>query len=192
MNGEVKSLKVLETIVVEGRDDETAVKQAVDAEVIITNGFGIKASTFERIKWASEKNGVIIFTDPDWAGEKIRTRINERIPGCKNAYLVKDEALKNENIGVENAKPKSIIDALLKAKVVTSEINNEFTMEDLIENRLSGSELSSFLRTELGKILRIGYGNSKQFLKRLNHYKISRDEFYNGLDRIFSGDDGQI
>ncbi|MEA1969900.1 MAG: toprim domain-containing protein, partial [Thermodesulfobacteriota bacterium] len=80
-------MQIYETIVVEGRDDESAVKQAVDAEIIITHGFGIKESTFKRIEWAKEKNGVIVFTDPDTAGEIIRKRINKRVKGCKNAYL---------------------------------------------------------------------------------------------------------
>lgn len=177
-------MKILETIVVEGRDDETAIKQAVDAEVIITHGYGIKKSTFERIKWAKEKTGVIIFTDPDFAGEKIRERINKEVPGCKNAYLIKDEAFKKNDIGVENANPESIRNALLNAKISTCEPYNEFTMEDLIFSGLASSENSSKLRSELGKKLRIGYGNSKQFLKRLNHYKISRDDFEKGLVEI--------
>ena len=177
-------MKILETIVVEGRDDETAVKQAVDAEIIITNGFGIKESTFERIKWAKDKTGVIIFTDPDWAGEKIRERINKKIPGCKNAYLIKNEALKKKNIGVENAKPESIINALLNAKVKTMENYNEFCIRDLTKNGLAGAPGSSDKRGMLGKILRIGYGNSKQFLKRLNHYKISRVDFEEAVNLI--------
>ncbi len=39
-------MKIKEVIVVEGRDDVTAVKRAVDAEMIITQGFGIREETF--------------------------------------------------------------------------------------------------------------------------------------------------
>jgi ribonuclease M5 len=90
-------LKIKEIIVVEGKDDESAVKLAVDAEVIITSGFGITEETFRRIEFAQEKKGVIVFTDPDYAGEQIRKRINRRIKGCKNAYLSRKEARKNNN-----------------------------------------------------------------------------------------------
>ena len=62
---------IKEVIVVEGRDDITAVKQAVDAEVIAVGGFGINAKVIERIKDA-QKKGSIVLTDPDFAGEKIR------------------------------------------------------------------------------------------------------------------------
>ena len=49
---------IKEIIVVEGRDDITAVKKAVDAEIIATSGFGINAKIIERIKGSSrEKRG---------------------------------------------------------------------------------------------------------------------------------------
>ncbi len=60
---------IKEIIVVEGRDDVTAVKRAIDAELITTGGFGFPKGVMERIK-ANERRGVIIFTDPDFAGEK--------------------------------------------------------------------------------------------------------------------------
>ncbi len=70
--------KIKETIVVEGRDDITAVKAAVDAELIEVNGFAVrKRSTLEKIKNAQARTGVIILTDPDFAGEKIRKTIEE-------------------------------------------------------------------------------------------------------------------
>jgi ribonuclease M5 len=65
-------LAIKEIIVVEGRSDERAVKQAVDAEVIITQGFGLTGETLRRIATAQRRNGVIVFTDPDHAGELIR------------------------------------------------------------------------------------------------------------------------
>ena len=64
---------IKEVIVVEGRDDITAVKKAVDAEIIATSGFGINAKIIERIKEAQKRKGVIVLTDPDFAGEKIRS-----------------------------------------------------------------------------------------------------------------------
>ena len=62
---------IKEIIVVEGRDDVTAVKAAVDAEVIAVSGFGINKNTIDKIKEAQKRKGVIILTDPDFAGEKI-------------------------------------------------------------------------------------------------------------------------
>ena len=68
---------IKEIIVVEGRDDVTAVKRAVQAELITTGGFGFPKGVMERIKAAQERRGVIIFTDPDFAGEKIRQKYQD-------------------------------------------------------------------------------------------------------------------
>ncbi|MCK5096750.1 MAG: ribonuclease M5 [Desulfobacteraceae bacterium] len=177
-------MQIRETIVVEGKDDESAVKQAVKAEIIITHGFGISEATFQTIEWAQKKNGIIIFTDPDTVGEQIRNRINNRIKGCKNAFLTKAEARKKDNIGIENANPESIIDALKKAKCIETTIKNIFTIEDLRANKLMGAPDAAQRRQELGKILRIGYSNAKQLLNRLNHYNISKSEFNQAIKKL--------
>ena len=62
---------IKEVIVVEGRDDVTAVKRAVDAEVIAVGGFGINSKVIAKIKEAQKRQGVIVLTDPDFAGEKL-------------------------------------------------------------------------------------------------------------------------
>ena len=85
---------IKEVIVVEGRDDITAVKQAVDAEVIAVGGFRINAKVIDRIKDAQKRKGVIVLTDPDFAGEKIRSIISKRVKGIKHAYIAKKMALR--------------------------------------------------------------------------------------------------
>ena len=85
---------IKEVIVVEGRDDITAVKKAVDAEIIATSGFGINAKIIERIREAQKRKGVIVLTDPDFAGEKIRSIISKRVKGVKLHILPKKMDLK--------------------------------------------------------------------------------------------------
>ena len=68
---------IKEIIVVEGRDDTAAIRQSVDAVTIETHGYGIRQSTWELIDKAYETTGIIIFTDPDTAGEQIRRRLAE-------------------------------------------------------------------------------------------------------------------
>lgn len=168
---------IKEIIVVEGRDDEAAVKRAVDAETIATHGFGIKQETFARIQKAYSERGIIIFTDPDHAGETIRKRLAERFPEGKHAFLPRDEASKDGDIGIENAVPENIREALEKAKPATFEKRTEFTNEDMLEYGLIGAQGAAQRRDKLGKKLGIGYGNSKVFLNRLNQYGIERQEF---------------
>ncbi|HAS91018.1 MAG TPA: ribonuclease M5, partial [Clostridiales bacterium] len=63
---------IKEIIVVEGKADVSAVKRAVDAQVISTNGLGINDKIINVIKKASKNKGIIILTDPDYPGKKIR------------------------------------------------------------------------------------------------------------------------
>lgn len=170
-------IKIKEIIVVEGRDDETAVKQAVEAEIIITHGFGIREKTFQLIKRAQASNGVIILTDPDHAGEQIRKRISDRVPGCKHAFIPREDATLSGNVGVENASPEVIIDALSKVQTLLSSPVERFTKKDLLSNDLIIVDGASERRDAVGGILGIGYGNAKTFLRRLNAYGITRDAF---------------
>lgn len=176
---------IKEIIVVEGRDDISAVKKAVDAELIATSGFGITEETIKRIQKAAERRGVIIFTDPDYAGEKIRSIISKQVKNAKHAFLPRDKAMKDGDIGIENANPEDIIEALSKVRVESSEPRTEFTKDDLIETGLIGATDSSIKRDTVGRMLGIGYCNSKQFLKRLNNYGITREEFEESIRRLY-------
>ena len=121
----IKKLRIKEIIVVEGKDDVSAVKAAVDAEIITTSGLGITDKKLEQIRKASEKRGIIVLTDPDFPGKKIRYWVSENLTNVKHAYISKSKALKNGNVGVENASPDIIIEALKNARaVVTDERKN--------------------------------------------------------------------
>ena len=175
---------IKEVIVVEGKDDVAAVKKAVDAEMIAVGGFGINARVIARIKEAQKRKGVIVLTDPDFAGEKIRKKIAAEVPGCKHAFLPREEAKKDGDIGIENATPESIRKALEKVRTESTDKRDEFGQVDLIRNGLIGNEDASDRRDKLGMVLGIGYGNAKQFLNRLNNYGVSREEFEKALSNL--------
>ena len=180
---------IKEIIVVEGRDDTAAIKRALDAEVIETHGLGITDETIDRIKLACDRRGVIVFTDPDYPGEKIRGIISKEVSNCKHAFLSKDKAFKDGDIGIENAEPKDILDALEKARMETINKREEFTKTDLIKYGLVGTKDANTKRDLLGRELGIGHCNSKQFLKRLNNYEVSRCEFEKAISEVLKEDE---
>lgn len=175
---------IKEVIVVEGKDDITAVKAALDVEVIATGGFCYGKRLINTLKTISEKRGLIILTDPDYAGEQIRKDLSKHIKNCKHAFLPQAKSLNKDDIGVENAKKEDIIEAISKARPVSIEKTNEFTKIELLKLGLAGGEDSKIKREKLGEILGIGYSNSKQLLNRLNNFGITRDEFEKALGRI--------
>lgn len=169
--------RIKEIIIVEGRDDTAAIKRALDVQTIETHGFGIKKETWNLIENAYNEMGIIIFTDPDYSGNEIRRKLTERFPNAKQAYLSRTDAVKNGDIGVENAKPEHIIDSLQKAHCTVTEKRVVFTMEDMTAYGLAGTSWAGQNRDKLGKKLGIGYGNVKSFLNKLNQYGITREEF---------------
>lgn len=175
---------IKEVIVVEGRDDITAVKQAVEAEVIAVGGFGINSRVIDRIKEAQKRKGVIVLTDPDFAGEKIRSIISKRVKGIKHAYIAQEDGIKGDDIGVENAKPEVIIEALERAKISEEVIEEIYEAQDMFYFKLTGDSNSKKRRMMLGKELGIGYGNANQMLTRLNKYSISKEEFIEAIQKI--------
>lgn len=175
---------IKEVIVVEGRDDIAAVKKAVQAEVIAVGGFGINKKVIDRIKEAQKRKGVIVFTDPDFAGEKIRGIISKRVKGIKHAYIAQEDGIKDGDIGVENAKPEVIIKALQNAKITLEEKKEFYNMQDMYYFKLTGQPDSKKRRLILGRVLGIGYGNSTQMVSRLNNYGISKEEFLNAIQKI--------
>ncbi|QQY79885.1 RNAse M5 [Keratinibaculum paraultunense] len=175
---------IKEIIVVEGKDDIQAVKSAVEAEVVATGGFGFSKNFIDKLKLAAENRGVIIFTDPDYAGEKIRRSISKELKNCKHAFLPRGKAFKKGDVGVENATKEDIIEAIKKARPIIIEKRQEFVKEDLVNLGLVGSFNSRKKREQLGDILGIGYCNSKQLLNRLNNFGITKEEFIKAFERI--------
>ena len=54
----------------------------------------------------------------------------------------------------------------------------------MVTFKLSGGVDSSKLRDKVGAALGIGYGNVKTFVKRLNNYGVTREEFLTALKNI--------
>lgn len=175
---------IKEIIVVEGKADISAVKRAVDAQVISTNGLGINDKIINVIKRASKNKGVIILTDPDYPGKKIRNILASEIENCKHAFIPRNKANKDGDIGVENASVEAIREALENAKAVVSHDRQVFSNKDMVYYELVGSKNASKRRSMLGDELGIGYCSAKQFLKRLNSFGITKEELEEAIDKI--------
>ena len=168
---------IKEIIVVEGKDDTVAVKRAVEADTIETNGSAIGEDVLRRIAIANERRGIIIFTDPDHAGERIRKIVARHAPGCKHAFLPQEKAMYKGDIGIENASPEAIRQALSELRTETAEADGEITWDDLIDAGLIVHPDASNRRLIIGKLLGIGYANGKQFHKRCTSFRIGKSEF---------------
>jgi len=185
--GRKRERMIREVIVVEGRDDTVAIKRAVDADTIETGGSAINKHTLRRIALAKERRGVIILTDPDHAGERIRKIIDRHVPGCKHAFIPEADATRKGDIGVENASPEAIRHALDRVHTSFEGAESQISLEDMIDAGLTAHPEAAARRMFMGNVLGIGYCNSKQFHKRMAMFQISREEFLAALAQLEEG-----
>lgn len=176
---------IKEVLIVEGRSDVARIRAShIDADMITTDGFSLRPDTLRQIACAYEKRGIIILTDPDQAGERIRRYLSQRFPKAKHAFIPRKDAIANDDLGVEQASPEAIRLALSKTRCATFTPENIFTMADIMAAGLNGRPDAAERRAAVGAVLGIGYGNAKQFLRRLNHYGVSREEWFDALQQI--------
>lgn len=176
-------MKINEFIVVEGRDDTQRVKSAVECDTIETNGSVVDEEVIAVIKQAQETRGVIILTDPDFPGDKIRNTIKDRVPGVKHAYIDREKAKnKRGKIGVEHAQVEDIREALMYVSSPFEEAEESIDKSVLIELGLIIGKDARRRREILGRKLHIGHSNGKQLLKKLNAFGYNEDDVRQALN----------
>lgn len=169
--------KIDKIIVVEGRDDTANLKRFYELDTYETGGSSIDETDLARLKKLQASRGIIVFTDPDFQGERIRKIIMDAVPDAQHAFLQREEARPKGqgSLGVEHANFEALEKAF--AAVNTSgENQSNLTQSDLLKFGLVMNSDSKQRREYLCNALRIGYANGKQVLKRLNMFGISLDE----------------
>ena len=162
----------------EGKDDTANLRRFYEVDTYETRGSAINQDDLERIATLQELRGVIVFTDPDYNGERIRKIIMQEVPQAKHAFLNRGEAVpksktKGRSLGVEHASFEDLEKAL--AGLVGSYEDETFfdiTKSDLMRLGLLMGSDSRKRREYLGEALRIGYCNGKQLIKRLELFGI--------------------
>lgn len=167
-------MKIKEIIVVEGKHDSEKLKRYFDCDTIETSGTHLGNKTLKCIRLAQEKRGIIIFTDPDAPGEKIRNTINQAVPGCKNAFIMKDKAKTSKKVGVEHASKEDLEASLSHLMTYSSLIKETLSWDEYIELGFNGRCDSALHRAKIGEFLFIGKANAKTLFKRLNMLQLTK------------------
>lgn len=174
-NSEKKRIR--EMIVVEGKNDTQRLKQYFSCDTIETGGDHVSAECLERIAAAQKIRGVIVFTDPDGSGERIRRIVTEHIPGVKQAFIEKDKAKTPRKVGVEHALRRDLEESL--SHLCTFEAGRgTLSRTDFIDAGLSGN---AALRSAVCRYFHIGRCNAKTCFKRLNQLGITGRDLFQAL-----------
>ena len=185
--------KISQVIVVEGRDDTTNLRRFFDVETYETRGSAINEQDIARIQRLHERHGVIVFTDPDFNGERIRRMIMTAIPTVQHAFLKREEAVpksksKGRSLGIEHASYEDLKTALSQV-TEQFEVQSEFDISrsDLIRLGFLAGADSRKRREYLGDAIRIGYSNGKQLLKRLELFGVTLAEVEEAMQSYKNG-----
>ena len=173
-------LKIKQAIIVEGIYDKIKLDQIVDATIVVVDGFMIykNKKMQDMIKRLADATGVVIFTDSDMAGFRIRTFLKNILNGKKvyHAYIPdiigkekrKDKPSKEGFLGVEGVSDDIIVKSLKDALKDDFEIKNDnrrlVTKTDLFNDGFSGGENSAIYRQRLTDVLKLPHRISANML----------------------------
>lgn len=164
--------KIKEAIIVEGIYDKTKLSAFIDGIILTTHGFAVYTNDdfVKTIQEIAKKTGVVILTDSDSAGMRIRNFVKQKITDgtVRHAYVPdvegkerrKRHASKEGLLGVEGMSEDIIINALREAGCeINSEVNedkaSDITKADLYKLGLSGGKNSAELRQRLSQRINI-------------------------------------
>ncbi len=183
-------LKIPYPVIVEGKYDKIKLSSVIDADIFITEGFGVfrredKAAVFSAL---AKKTRIIVLTDSDGGGRVIRNFFNSVIPKEQLIHLYipqvagkekrKTKASKAGTLGVEGMNTEILYKLF---SPFTGEIkaasSDKVTKADLYEIGVSGRQDSAQKRARLAKHLEFPADMSANALLEAVNILYTREEF---------------
>ena len=191
---------IREAIIVEGIYDKMKLEQLVDTVILPTNGFAIfqDKERMNTIRQLAEKRGIILLTDSDRAGFRIRSYIQSCIPKeqVRHAYIPEIPGRERRKItpgkegllGVEGVPDEILLQALQNAGYqAAGEKNGRLvTKQDLYRDGLTGKQDSSLLRSRLLKELGLPSRLSTNAMLNMLNALFGYEEYRTFLDDFLS------
>ena len=195
-------IHVSQAIIVEGKYDKIKLSSLLDAVILTTNGFHIfhDAEKMALIRYYAKTTGIIILTDSDTAGFRIRNYLKGAVHDGKLFHVYIPDIYGKERrklkpsaegkLGVEGIDKNALLAAFEKAGVLTDEIpekTDPITKYDLYELGLSGGADSKSKRKALQKRLHLPDLLSTASLLEVLNTMMTKTELCRILDELSSG-----
>lgn len=197
-------ITIKQAVIVEGKYDKIKLSSILNAVIITTNGYGIfkDKEKLELIRYYAATTGIIILTDSDSAGLKIRNYIKGAVRGgsVKNIFIpdifgkekrkVKPSA--EGKLGVEGISKGILLEAFEKAGVLSDEnaFIGDITKLTLYELGLSGGSNSRELRERLQISLGLPRLMSAASLTEVLNTMMSADELRDKVNKLKENENG--
>ena len=186
----MEKIKVNQIVVVEGKYDAIKLDSIIDGLIIPVHGFSVYSDEEKKnlLKQLGRKNGIILITDSDTAGFKIRNYVQNICRGSEiiNVYIPpvtgkesrKRSASKEGFLGVEGIEKNILLKCLHDAGVTAGAVISKADMSyaDLFELGLSGTNNAVHNREKLAKHLNIPTKLSKKALLEVLNRMCTKQE----------------
>ncbi len=184
-------IRVQEAIIVEGKYDKIRLSGLVDANIICTDGFTVfkNDELIHFLEKLADTTGVIILTDSDAAGFKIRTFLKNKLAGknVKHAFIPsicgkekrKEKPGKEGLLGVEGMRDEALLTALTLAGYEQgAEKTEKVTKSDFFMMGLSGGIGSREKRENLATVLGLPKRISANMMLDVINTLYTKEEFF--------------
>lgn len=194
----MEKIKISQAIIVEGKYDKIKLSSFIDGIIICTNGFQIykDKQMAALIRYYAEKSGIIILTDSDSAGFKIRGHLKGICPKGRiiNLYIPdvfgkeKRKALpsKEGKLGVEGIDVQLLRKTFEEAGVLSESAPQREMISrlDFYELEISGGSRSSALRRDIAKALELPELLTANALLEVVNTMFDRQDFIKFVNNI--------
>jgi ribonuclease M5 len=188
-------IKLKQAVVVEGKYDKIRLSNIIDAVIITTDGFSVcrDKEKLALIRFWAKRSGIIVLTDSDTAGFKIRSFIKSAVPEKNITHIYipdvfgkekrKRSRSKEGKLGVEGITDAKLTELftekLCGSGVITETAENteKITKADLFCAGLSGTPDAQSRRREILHGLNLPELISANGLLDILNSLYSRDEF---------------
>ena len=187
-------------VVVEGKYDKIRLSNIIDAQIIVTDGFGIFKKEEKRLllRRLAAASPLIVLTDSDGGGKVIRSHLSgilpkERIiplyiPQIKGKEKRKEKASAAGTLGVEGMEDSLLYDLFLpyadtEGDPLTRAAENPLSKVDFFEDGLTGGANSTQKRDELAVKVGLPQGMSANALLEALKLLLTYDEYLTHVGR---------
>jgi len=188
----MEKITLREAVIVEGKYDKIRLESLVDALILTTDGFRIftDKDMCALIRRLASTCGIVVVTDSDAAGFKIRAHIaniakdgevaHVYVPDILGKERRKDKPGAEGKLGVEGMDTRSLEAAFRAAGIIGDGVKetSRISKQDLYDAGFSGRENSRGLREMLTQRLDLPRRLSANSLPAVLSHLITREELY--------------
>ena len=189
-----EKLSIPYPVVVEGKYDKIRLSNIIDAQIIVTDGFGVFRKEEKRLllRRLAAVSPLIVLTDSDGGGKIIRSHLSGMlpkdriiplyIPQIKGKEKRKDKPSAAGTLGVEGMEDSLLYDLFLPyaskdGDPLTRAAENPLSKVDFFEDGLTGGANSTQKRDELAQKVGLPAGMSASSLLEALKLLVTYDEY---------------